>query len=194
MSPNELLKKNLEASIATKINFLNSEEQIDAFRGAAEAVLNAYRSGGRLYVAGNGGSAADAQHLVAEFVCRLSRNRPSMPAEALTVDTSILTAISNDYGFEFLFSRQIEAKMKQNDIFLGITTSGQSMNIINALETCRSKSIPSIVFSGRNGGRVIGRADYCIVVNSESTSCIQETHIVLSHSLCEYIESSLFDL
>ncbi|NDB70861.1 MAG: SIS domain-containing protein, partial [Methylocystaceae bacterium] len=162
------------------------------FQKAAEVILASYRRGGRLYVAGNGGSAADAQHLVAEFVSKLARDRAPLAAEALTVDSSILTAIGNDYGFEHVFVRQIQGKMTDKDVFLGITTSGRSINILKALDFCRQNSIPTIVFAGRDGGLALEKSDYCIVANGEMTSTIQETHIVLAHSLCEYIERSIF--
>ncbi len=192
MSASDILKKNIVASIEAKTKFLDLHDQIDNFEKAAEAVLASYRKGGRIYVAGNGGSAADAQHLVAEFVSKLARDRAPLAAEALTVDTSILTAIGNDYGYDLVFARQVEGKMSENDIFLGITTSGNSVNILKALEACRQKSIPSVVFAGRDGGMALNKADYCIIANGEMTSTIQETHIVFAHSLCEYIERSIF--
>ena len=192
MSAREVLEKNLSASIEAKQKFLTLDAQLSAFQKAAEVVLASYLRGGRLYVAGNGGSAADAQHLVAEFVSKLARDRAPLAAEALTVDTSILTAIGNDYGYDLVFARQVEGKMTEKDVFLGITTSGKSVNILKALEVCREKSIPSIIFAGRDGGPALEKADYCIIASGEMTSTIQETHIVLAHSLCEYIEHSIF--
>ena len=162
------------------------------FDKAVQEVVNRYRNGGRIYIAGNGGSAADAQHLAAEFVSKLSRDRAPLAAEALTVDTSILTAIGNDYGFDLVFSRQIAGKMTQKDIFLGITTSGHSGNILNALDTCRQMSIPSIVFTGRDGGVAKNKSDFCIVAPGDMTSTIQEIHIVLAHTLCECVEGQIF--
>ncbi len=188
----ERLKRNLAASIAAKQEFLGNAEQIENFGRAVDVVVNAYRSGGRLYVAGNGGSAADAQHLAAEFVVRLGKDRPSMPAEALTVDSSILTAIGNDYGYDEVFARQVAGKMRDHDVFLALTTSGRSPNILRALEQCRVMSLPSIVFCGRDGGQAKTMADHCVVANGTSTSTIQELHIVLAHSLCESVEAALF--
>lgn len=164
----------------------------ESFAQAMEHVIDCYRSGGRLYIAGNGGSAADAQHLAAEFVCKLARDRNPLPAESLTTDSSILTAISNDYGYDKVFSRQLAGKLKRNDVFLGITTSGQSPNILRALEQCRQMEIKSIVFAGRDGGAAKGLADYCIVAPGEKTSTIQELHIVLAHSLCECVEDAIY--
>lgn len=190
---NEILKKNLIASIEAKQRFLLQGDQLAVFDEAVQEVISCYRRGGRLYIAGNGGSAADAQHLAAEFVSKLARDRAPLAAEALTVDTSILTAIGNDYGYDQIFSRQVAGKMVEKDIFLGITTSGQSPNILNALDTCRQMSIPSIVFTGRDGGAAKDKADYCIVAPGEATSTIQEIHIVLAHSLCECVESAIFE-
>ena len=116
-----------------------------------------------------------------------------MAAEALTVDTSILTAIGNDYGYDQVFSRQVAGKMTEKDIFLGITTSGQSPNILNALDTCRQMAIPTIVFAGHDGGAAKEKSDYCIVASGEMTSTIQELHIVLAHSLCECVERAIFN-
>jgi len=162
------------------------------FDNAVNAVINCYRLGGRLYIAGNGGSAADAQHLAAEFVSKLTRDRAPLPAEALTVDSSILTAIGNDYGFDQVFSRQLAAKLTQNDIFLGITTSGRSPNILRALEISQAKRIPTILFSGHDGGPAKELADFPIIVPGEMTSTIQELHILLAHSLCESVELAIF--
>lgn len=188
----ELLKKNLIASIEAKQSFLLQDSQMVVFDKAVQEVVNRYRNGGRIYIAGNGGSAADAQHLAAEFVSKLARDRAPLAAEALTVDTSILTAIGNDYGFDQVFSRQIAGKMTQKDIFLGITTSGHSGNILNALDTCRQMSIPSIVFTGRDGGVAKNKSNFCIVAPGDMTSTIQEIHIVLAHTLCECVERQIF--
>jgi len=188
----ELLKKNLIASIEAKQNFLLQDTQMAEFDKAVQEVVNRYRNGGRIYIAGNGGSAADAQHLAAEFVSKLARDRAPLAAEALTVDTSVLTAIGNDYGFDQVFSRQIAGKLTQKDIFLGITTSGHSGNILNALDICRQMSIPSIVFAGRDGGVARNKSDFCIVAPGDMTSTIQEIHIVLAHTLCECVERQIF--
>jgi len=192
LNATEVLKKNLQSSIEAKQLFLTNSDQLASFASAAVKLAEAYQHGGRLYVAGNGGSAADAQHLAAEFVSKLARDRASLPAEALTVDTSILTAIGNDYGFNEVFARQIAGKMGKKDIFLGITTSGNSKNIIRALEECKERGITGIVFTGHDGGTVKNMADFCIVASGEHTATIQEIHIVLAHSLCEYVEALIF--
>lgn len=189
----EKLKDNLLRSIAGKQALLGKADQLRVFGAAVEAVVNAYRKGGRLYIAGNGGSAADAQHLAAEFVSKLARDRDPLPAEALTVDSSILTAIGNDYGYDEIFARQVSGKMRADDVFLGITTSGKSPNILKALRRCREMGVPSIVFCGRDGGDAKGLADYCIIACGTETSTIQEQHIVLAHTLCECVETEIFN-
>jgi len=186
------LQDNLRASIKAKQQLLNNKEQLQIFEQAAMVVIDCYRRGGRLYIAGNGGSAADAQHLAAEFVSKLAKDRAPLPAEALTVDSSILTAIGNDYGYEYIFSRQIEGKMKAGDVFLGITASGCSANILNVLDKCREKQIRTIVFSGYKECSAKDKADYFIAAPGYRTCTIQEVHIVLEHTLCEVVENTIF--
>ena len=188
----KLLQTNLEASIDAKQKMLRSQEILPSFKQAADAVLEAYKNGGCLYISGNGGSAADAQHLAAEFVSKLAYDRAPLPAEALTVDSSILTAIGNDYGFENIFSRQIEGKMQPGDVFLALSTSGNSLNILEGLKTCRSLGITSVAFLGKDGGLAATLADYCVVVPGNTTATIQEIHIVLAHTLCGYVENFIF--
>ena len=176
-----------------KAEFLRLESQLYQFSRAVTCLVKSYRKGGRVYIAGNGGSAADAQHLAAEFVSRLARDRGPLAAEALTVDTSTLTAIGNDYGYEEVFARQIEGKVRDGDVFLAITTSGNSENIIRALEQCKKLGIPSILFSGKDGGKAKPLADFSVIATGESTATIQELHIVLAHSLCECVEIEMFE-
>jgi len=192
MMPIEQLERNIGDSIRAKQILLNDSDATNSFERAVNLVIECYRLGGRLYIAGNGGSAADAQHLAAEFVSKLARDRSALPAEALTTDSSVLTAIGNDYGFENIFSRQLAGKLQNNDLFLAITTSGNSENIISALRQCRSSGVKSIVFSGRGGGRAATETDCCIIAPGERTSVIQEVQILLAHSLCECVETSLF--
>lgn len=187
-----VLKANLEASIRAKEQLLTDSGQLDAFGRAAAALVACYRSGGRLFIAGNGGSAADAQHLATEFVSRLACDRAPLPAEALTTDSSLITAIGNDYGFEEVFARQIDGKVGTMDMFLGITTSGSSPNIVRALERCRARGVKSILFTGRDGGAAGRLADFVVIGTGGSTNTIQEVHIVLAHSLCESVERALF--
>lgn len=186
------LKNAMQASIQAKQAFMQQDEQLEQFHKAVTQVVAAYRSGGRLYIAGNGGSAADAQHLAAEFVCRLGRDRAALPAEALTVDSSTLTAIGNDYGYDKIFQRQVEGKMGEGDIFLGITTSGNSPNILHALKRCRELGFASILFAGRDGGEAGLLADHTILAQGHDTRVIQEQHIVFAHALCACVEDELF--
>jgi D-sedoheptulose 7-phosphate isomerase len=159
---------------------------------AAKATASALKAGHKLMAAGNGGSAADAQHLVAEFVSRLVENRAAMRAVALTTDTSILTAIGNDYGFERLFARQIEALGQPGDVFIAISTSGNSPNILGALELCRKLGIVTIGLTGRSGGNMPPLCDYCIQIPSDVTMHIQEAHLALEHIFCMITEQIYF--
>ena len=192
MSVTQLLEKNVQASMDAQQKMLLDQDLVAEFSCAVAKVIECYQAGGRLYIAGNGGSAADAQHLAAEFVSKLARDRDPLPAEALTVDSSIITAIGNDYGYEQVFSRQLQGKVQPNDIFLGITTSGKSPNILKALEQCKILKIPSIIFTGRDGGPAKNLADFSVIVPGSATSTIQELHIVLAHTLCESVENAIF--
>jgi D-sedoheptulose 7-phosphate isomerase len=182
----------LQRSIQAKQAVIADERLLAVFDAAAQRVVEVYRAGGRLYIAGNGGSAADAQHLAAEFVSRLARDRAPLPAEALTVDTSVITAISNDYGYQHVFSRQLKAKARAQDIFLGITTSGNSQNILEALNLCREENIPSLLFTGADGGKCKSLATYAMCVPIGDTATIQEVHIALAHALCAGVEDAIF--
>ncbi len=192
MNPKSILKKNLALSIESKNAFLQDKENLNSFESAVKDLLQVYKEGGRLFLAGNGGSAADSQHLAAEFVSRLVYDRPALPAEALTVDTSALTAIANDYGYESVFSRQLEANAREKDMFLAITTTGNSPNLNQALKFCKTKNIKTILFTGKDGGIAKSLADHVIIAPGPSTATIQEIHILLGHSLCEYIEKEMF--
>jgi D-sedoheptulose 7-phosphate isomerase len=155
---------------------------------ASQLCKDTLLNGGKLLLAGNGGSAADAQHIAAELVGRFDKNRRAFPAIALTTDTSALTAISNDFGFDAIFSRQLEALARSGDVFIGITTSGNSPNMIKAFETARQMDVKTILLSGKNGGQLRGVADIDIIVPSDTTARIQEMHILIGHILCSYFE------
>jgi D-sedoheptulose 7-phosphate isomerase len=159
---------------------------------AALITAEALKAGRKLMVAGNGGSAADAQHLVAEFVSRLVQDRPALRAVALTTDTSILTAVGNDYGYERVFARQIEAIGQRGDVFLGISTSGKSPNVLRALELCREMGITTIGLTGRTGGTMRGLCDYLIAIPSDVTMYIQQAHLALEHIFCLLVECHHF--
>ncbi|MBB5343184.1 D-sedoheptulose-7-phosphate isomerase [Tunturibacter empetritectus] len=188
----QLVQKQLAQSIATLQAVLAEENISDTLVSIAKLTAEAMQSGHKLLVAGNGGSAADAQHLVAEFVVRLTVNRPALRAIALTTDTSILTAAGNDYGFDHLFSRQIEALAQPGDIFLAISTSGNSKNILRAITQAKLIGIPAIGFTGAGGGKMSPLCDYSIVIPSNVTQNIQEAHLALEHIFCMLVERFAF--
>ena len=147
--------------------------------------------GGKVLWMGNGGSAADSQHLAAEFVGRFSRERRALPSIALTTNTSILTAIGNDYGYETIFARQIEALCGPGDVVVGISTSGNSANVLEGLKAARDRGAPTVGFTGGDGGSMGALVDYCLTVPSRDTARIQEAHILIGHLLCDWAESEL---
>lgn len=179
-------------SISVKESLLSSPTIIQSIEDSANLITNAYKEGFKTLIAGNGGSAADAQHIAGEFVSRFYFDRPGIPSIALSTDTSILTAIGNDYGFDKLFERQIQAQGVAGDIFIGITTSGNSENIISALSACHEKGIKSIILTGGSGGKTSEICDICIKVPSFDTPRIQESHILIGHIICCIVEEKLF--
>ncbi|WP_243330195.1 D-sedoheptulose 7-phosphate isomerase [Mesoterricola sediminis] len=164
----------------------------EAFEAAASLCIKTLTSGGKVLIAGNGGSAADAQHFAGELVSRFYFDRPGLAAVALTVDTSILTAIGNDYGFEKTFSRQVQALGATGDLFIGISTSGRSPNILAGLQEARARGLATIGLTGRTGGTMGEHCDLCLKVPSDSTPRIQEGHSLIVHALCATIESRIF--
>jgi D-sedoheptulose 7-phosphate isomerase len=158
----------------------------------ARSCVKALRNGNKILLAGNGGSAADAQHLACEFVSRFYFDRPGLAAIALTTDTSALTAIGNDYGFDRLFSRQIDALGREGDVFIGLSTSGNSPNVLKALGEGRSKGLITIGLTGQGGGKMAALCDHCLRMPSSETPKIQEGHIVVGHVICALIEREMF--
>lgn len=187
-----VIQSQIESSIQVKQALLSDRFLLQQVADAAELITKAYQNGGKTLLAGNGGSAADAQHIAAELVGRYYFNRPSIPSIALTTDTSIITAVSNDYGYDELFARQVQGYGQAGDVFIGISTSGNSANILKALEACKQKQIKTIVFTGKTGGKMGAVADICIKVPSTDTPRIQESHILIGHILCYLIEDGLF--
>ena len=159
---------------------------------AASAITECFSRGGKLLLAGNGGSAADAQHMAAEYVSRFMYDRPGLPAIALTTDTSILTAVGNDYGFETVFTRQLQALGQCGDVYVCYSTSGRSQNVLHSLAEAKSRGLLSIGFTGDSGGHMHGLCDVLIKVPSSSTPHIQEGHLVLGHMICGMVERALF--
>ena len=190
----DLIRNHLTQSVATMQSVLDDTELQDTLLAAAELTADSLRGGGTLFVAGNGGSAADAQHLVAEFVVRLTVNRPALRAVALTTDTSILTATGNDFGYEHVFSRQLEALGSGGDVFLGISTSGNSPNLVRALGTARVQGLKTISLTGNDGGAMLPLSDYNLVVRSKTTARIQESHLALEHIFCSLVERFVFGI
>lgn len=189
---NSYIKGHFADSILVKEQILKDENLITLIKNASLEVIKAYKNGNKTLLAGNGGSAADAQHIAGEFVSRFYFDRPGIASIALSTDTSILTAISNDYGYENLFARQVQAQGVKGDVFIGISTSGNSKNILKALEFCKQKEIISIGLSGASGGAMNEICDYCIKVPSTCTPRIQEAHILIGHIICAIVEEELF--
>jgi len=190
----QLVQKQLAQSIATLQAVLADPQIADTIVTIGEITAKSMQNGGKLLVAGNGGSAADAQHLVAEFVVRLTVNRPALRAIALTTDTSILTAAGNDFGYDTVFSRQIEALGQPGDVFLGISTSGNSKNIVNALHQAKKQGITTVGFTGGTGGQMCTLCDYNVIIPSDVTMNIQESHLALEHIFCMVVERFTFGM
>lgn len=185
----EVISQRIKASIAVKEQLLGHTE---ICAEVANSIIRAFRSGHKLVLFGNGGSAADAQHIAAELVGRYYLDRPPLPAQALTVNTSSLTAIGNDYSYDQVFSRQIEAFGQAGDVAIGISTSGDSRNVIEALRAAKRKEMITIGMTGESGGRLKTVVDYCICVPSTDTARIQEAHILVGHILSELVEQAIF--
>ncbi len=179
-------------SIEAKKAFLN-EANVEAITKAATLLSDAFKDGGKLMVAGNGGSAADAQHLVAEFVNRFQIERPPLPALALTTDTSVLTSIGNDYDYALIFSKQIKALGKEGDVLLAISTSGNSTNVLEAVAAAKALGIKTITMTGGDGGKLSKLADISLNVEAAVTARVQEVHITIGHIICELVDYILFE-
>jgi len=186
------VRLNIEASIAVKQAMLADADLLAGISEAAAMIAAALRAGHRVMLMGNGGSAADAQHIAAEFVGRYRLQRRALPVMALTVNTSAVTAIGNDYSFDDIFARQVEAFARPGDILVGITTSGNSKNILHAFRMAAPLKVNTIALTGRSGGRVKPVANLCLRVPSEDTPRIQEAHILMGHAIAEIVEADLF--
>lgn len=185
------IEQYLETSISVKQSLLESPLVLEKVSYVANMIVEAYKSGNKVIIAGNGGSAADAQHIAAEFVSRFFFDRPGLPALALTTDTSMLTAIGNDYGFDKLFARQLQAQSRPGDIFIGISTSGNSQNIIKAMELTKELGVTSVALCGESG-ILKDMVDHSINVPSKITPYIQECHICIGHIICAIVEEKIF--
>ncbi len=186
------VSKSIQASIAAKERLLSSAEVVSTVARVSEILVAALQQGNKALLFGNGGSAADAQHIAAEFVGRFAFDRPALPALALSVNTSCVTAIGNDYGFEVVFSRQIEALGRPGDVAIGISTSGNSPNVLRGLSVARKMGLRTIALTGGTGGKLKDGVDYCICVPSNETPRIQECHILIGHVIAELVEQTIF--
>ncbi|MBI5886590.1 MAG: D-sedoheptulose 7-phosphate isomerase [Deltaproteobacteria bacterium] len=186
-----IIQKSFKDSLKVKEQFFNKKNTA-LIRDTAYLISDAFKSGGKLLIIGNGGSAADAQHLAAEFVNRFEIERPPLPALALTTDTSNITSIGNDYSFDQIFSKQVRALGREGDVLLAISTSGASPNIAKAVDMARSMGIKSVALTGKGGGLLAGKADIVLNVDCKTTARIQEVHITVCHILCELVDHILF--
>lgn len=191
MSNQELIIQRFQDSVATKMSIIADEKITECIACAAQAMTEAIRYGGKLVICGNGGSASDALHFAGEIVGRFQRERNAWPAVVLNADVATMTAIANDYGFDEVFARQAEGHVTDKDVFVGISTSGNSMNVLKAVEVAKKKGAKTVGLLGKNGGNIGQVVDYPIIVRSDVTTRIQESHICIIHILCEIIENNL---
>lgn len=187
------IKDIIQRSIRVKEQVLNDASLIHNLNTLVEKITTTFQQGGKVLFCGNGGSAADAQHLAAEFSGRFYSDRDPLPSEALHCNTSYLTAVANDYGYDFVYSRLLKGMAKPGDILVGLSTSGNSTNILNAFEMARQIGVITVGFTGTTGGKMAGLCDILINVPSDDTPRIQESHIMLGHIACELVERNLFE-
>jgi D-sedoheptulose 7-phosphate isomerase len=188
----EKIKNIIQASIDTKQQILSDEKLLHTIEKIVSVITDAFKMGNRIYFCGNGGSAADAQHLAAEFSGRFYADRKALPAEALHCNTSYLTAVANDYGFDVVYSRMIDGIGEMGDVLIGLSTSGNSANIVNAFEVAKEKGITTIAFTGITGGQMKSVSDYLVNIPSTDTPRIQESHITIGHIICQLVEEKYF--
>ena len=182
----------IQASIAVKELLLQHVEIVSTVAKVSELLIDAFRRGSKVILFGNGGSAADAQHIAAEFVGRFAFDRPALPALALSVNTSCVTAIGNDYGFDLVFSRQLEALAHRGDVAIGISTSGQSPNVLHGMATAKKIGLHTVGLTGSAGSKLADAVDHCICAPSNETPRIQECHILVGHIISELVEQTIF--
>ena len=188
----EKIKKIITSSIAVKQSILNDEKLLDTLQQVSLEMVKTLKLGGRIYFCGNGGSAADAQHLAAEFSGRFYIDRQALPAEALHCNTSYLTAVANDYSYDVVYARLVQGIANEGDFVVGLSTSGNSANIVKAFEVARDKKVITVGFTGKEGGKMRSLSDYLLNVPSTDTPRIQESHIMLGHIICQLVEESYF--
>lgn len=188
----DLIKNILLESCDVKQKVINDDALVKVVQDVIDSCVNALSNGNKLLLAGNGGSASDAQHIAAELVGRYEIDRKALPAIALTTNTSELTAIANDYGYENVFQRQVQALAQNGDVFFGLSTSGNSPNVVNAIRECRVLGVKTVAMTGASGGEMKSISDFCINVPSANTARIQEVHITIGHIICKAIENTIF--
>ena len=186
------IKSKIEDSINLKSSLLSNTEILNAVNETINEIVTCYKNGGKVLWCGNGGSAADAQHLAAELSGRFYYDRPPLSSEALHVNTSYITAVANDYSYDIIYSRLVEAMGKKGDVLIGLSTSGNSVNVMKALEKANEMGITTIAFTGKTGGKINGLSKYLINIPSTDTPRIQECHMLLGHTICELVEIKLF--
>ncbi len=186
----DIIASSLKATLDTLKSTVSDQQEF--LEKVASRISSCLEDGGKVLLCGNGGSAADSQHIAAEFVNRFRLERAPLPAVALTTDSSILTAVANDYSFDEVFSKQVLALGKKGDVLIGISTSGSSLNVLRALEAARGKGLVTVGFTGKGGGKMVERCDYLLKVASEDTPRIQEVHIFCAHVICDLVERRLF--
>jgi len=186
------IKKIIKSSIDTKQSVLQNEGLLKTIAASVDVIVNTFRNGNRVYFCGNGGSAADAQHLAAEFSGRFYTDRKALPAEALHCNTSYLTAVANDYSFDDIYSRLIDGIGEAGDVLIGLSTSGNSANIVKAFETAKKKEMITIGFTGKSGGNMKPLCDHLVNIPSTDTPRIQESHIMVGHIICQLVEEAYF--
>lgn len=189
-----IIQHRVQESISVKTLLLNNTTILNTINNIANRLVEMFKQQNRLWICGNGGSAADAQHIAAELSGRYLFDRPPLPAEALHVNTSYITAVANDYGFDEVYARMIDAMGKKGDMLMGISTSGNSKNIIKAFEKAREKELIIVAFTGGKTSKMDELSHYCIKVPSYNTPIIQEAHIMIGHILCEIVETSMFKI
>ena len=188
----DFIKSKIEDSIIIKNKLLKNEIILSTLEQVINDIINSYKTGGKVLWCGNGGSAADAQHLAAELSGRFYYDRPPLFSEALHVNTSYTTAVANDYSYDIIYSRLVEAMGKKNDVLIGLSTSGNSQNVVKAIEKANQLGLTTVAFTGESGGQLNNISKYLINIQSTNTPRIQECHMILGHTICEIVEMKLF--
>lgn len=192
MNEQQYIRERISSAAALKTKLLSDNALIESVAAAGAAIISCFRNNGKVLFCGNGGSAADAQHLAAEFSGRFYYDRPPLFAEALHVNTSYVTAVANDYSYDVIYSRLVEAMGQEGDVLVGLSTSGNSPNVVQAMAAARKKGMITIGFTGEGGGKMKTYCDYLLAIPSTDTPRIQECHMLLGHTICERVESEIF--